>query len=301
METRYFKTLLAVVETGAFSRAAEELNITQSAVSQRIKFLEEHYGHQLLDRSGTGLALTEIGQLVLGKARGILEKERELEDGLKRFGGKKRLSVCCTPTFGMAYLPRVLNRFLPRNADLADLKFIFHQPLRVLKGLQENEFDLVVIEHCCRLDFSLFHTVTLPEDELVFISAPHLGLPAAEVPLEHLLACRLYARKDGCSSKELLQNNLANLGRGIDDFQGVVISDDLRLTLEGIIAGGGVSFVSRSLAEEPLEKKRLSAHHVPGFHHFRQRSLVLSKSRLAEPIIRDFVDCVQAVFPALPG
>jgi len=78
METRYLNTLIASVDAGTFSKAAELLHITQSAVSQRIKFLEEHFGQQLLDRSGQRLALTAAGQLVFSKAKDILEKEREL-------------------------------------------------------------------------------------------------------------------------------------------------------------------------------------------------------------------------------
>ena len=74
METRYLNTLVASVEAGTFSRAAELLHITQSAVSQRIKFLEEHFGQQLLDRSGQRLALTPSGQVVFAKAKDILEK-----------------------------------------------------------------------------------------------------------------------------------------------------------------------------------------------------------------------------------
>jgi DNA-binding transcriptional LysR family regulator len=298
METRYFKTLVAVVGTGNFSRAAEVLNITQSAVSQRIKFLEEYYGHQLVDRSGPVIEPTEAGQLVLEKSKGILEKERELEEELKRFGGKKRLSFCCTPTYGITYLPCVLNRFLMQNTDLADLKFIFHQPFRALKGLQENEFDLLVVEHCDGLDLSSFTAETLPHDELIFISAPSLGIPEGLVTLECLLTRRFYARKDGCSSKQLLQFNLAALGRGIDDFQGVVISDDLRLTLDAVIAGGGISFVSRGLAEAPLAQKKVLAHHVRGFDHFRQRSLVLAKGRRTDPTLQNFIGCIHATFAA---
>ena len=111
METRYLNTLIAAVETGTFSKAAESLHITQSAVSQRIKFLEEHFGQQLLDRSGQRLALTAAGQLVFNKARDILDKEKELLNCLQETTAQKHLSLCCTPTFGMAYLPDVLNNF----------------------------------------------------------------------------------------------------------------------------------------------------------------------------------------------
>ena len=61
METRYLNTLIASVEAGTFSKTAELLHITQSAVSQRIKFLEEHFGQQLLDRSGQLVGLQVDG------------------------------------------------------------------------------------------------------------------------------------------------------------------------------------------------------------------------------------------------
>ena len=106
METRYFKTLLKVIETGSFSRAAEVLYITQSAASQRIKLLEENLGHQLLDRSGPELVPTDIGKFVALKAQEIVEKEQEMLNALKNIDAGKRLSLCCTPAFGTAWRRR---------------------------------------------------------------------------------------------------------------------------------------------------------------------------------------------------
>lgn len=304
METRYFETLIKSVETGSFSKASEALHITQSAVSQRIKFLEGRYGHQLLDRSGPTLVPTEVGLLVLEKARGIVEKERELREELKRFGGEKRLSLCCTPTFGMAYLPGVLNAFMLQNADLTDLKFIFSQPEQALKGLQDNEFDLAIIEHCDDFDLAAFQTHPLPQDELVFVSAPGLDLPPSPFDLEVLLPYRLYARKDGCSSKELLRHNLVAQGKEIGDFKSVVISDDLRFTIQAVRSGGGVALVSRSLASGHLDSGRLCAHHVRGFNHYRCRTAVRRKGRKPDLVLESFLECVSAAFgseESVPG
>ena len=80
METRYLNTLVASVEAGTFSKAAEILHITQSAVSQRIKFLEDHFGQQLLDRSGQRLALTSAGKV---------SKSWSLHFRFKRLSGAK--------------------------------------------------------------------------------------------------------------------------------------------------------------------------------------------------------------------
>lgn len=301
MQTRYFETLIRAVEAGSFSRAAEALHITQSAVSQRIKFLEEHYGHQLLDRSGAALVPTEAGAVVLERARTIVAKEREIRAELARFDGEKRLSLCCTPTFGMAYLPRVVNDFVLRNSDVADLKFAFAQTDQALKGLQGGEFELAVIEHCSELD-GPYDICPLPDDELVFISAPSLGIPELLEGPRELLAHRLYARRDGCSSKAVLRESLAAAGVEFADFSTVVVSDDLRFSIEAVQEGGGISFVSRSLVEDRLASGALCAHRVEGFRHLRHRSLVLPKRRRSgdavAPVLASFRECVSAVFAA---
>jgi DNA-binding transcriptional LysR family regulator len=290
METTYLKTLVVAARTGSFSKTALELNITQSAVSQRIKFLEERFGNQLFDRSGAVLVPTDAGNIVIRKAESILLLEHELQDELKRMHGKSRFSHSCTPTFGIVYLPRVLNDFMLKNADVVDLKFIFSTPELALKGLQENEFDVSVIEHCDDMDLSEFLTVGLTKDELVFVSSPSLDLPTPVVTFDRLLQERLIARKEGCSSRKLLNLNLTMLGRSLAEFDRMVIYDDLRLTIQTVLAGGGIAFVSRSLVQDHLDAGRLMEHRVDGFCHHRQRTVAVNRKKKDEPIIKDFLD-----------
>jgi DNA-binding transcriptional LysR family regulator len=295
METRYLKTLVVAAESGSFSRAAESLHITQSAVSQRIKFLEDRYGHQLLDRSTPTLVPTDVGRMVLEKARMVLDKEHELLEELRHYDGAKRLSFCCTPTFGTAYLPEVLNGFLLEHTDLADLKCIFHQPEVALRGLEKHDYDLAVIEHCDSLDLSAYITYALPRDELVMVSSPALNL-GGSVEIGQLLPCRLYARKEGCSSKQLLQQNLASVGQDFSHFKGVIVSDDLRLTIQTVMAGSGISFLSRSLVRSQLLTGELVASHVRGFDHLRCRSVVLAPGGSTNEVASWFLDSLFAVF-----
>lgn len=296
METRYLRTLVVTVEAGSFSRAAETLHLTQSAISQRIKILEERYGYQLIDRSGGVLELTPAGRLVMEKAKQILKTEQELLDGLRSFSGLKQLSLCCTPTFGSAYLPNVLDRFMRQNTDIDDLKFLFHQPLQALKGLDAGEFDLAILEHWDGLDMSAFQTIELPEDELVIIVSSNFDVTEEEVNAEALFGQLLYARRDGCSSKELLRQNLANLGKKINDFARVVITDDLNWTIDNVKQGNGIAFMSRSLAQSDLATGRLRALHVNGFDHFRQRTVAIHPQHAEDPLIKSFLQSVHAAF-----
>ncbi len=294
METRYLRTLVVAVEEGSFSRAAELLHITQSAVSQRIKFLEEQFGHQLLDRSGSSFELTPAGHLVLARSRDILRRERELIDSLKGLGSEKRLALCCTPTFGMAYLSRVLNDFLHAHTDVADLKFIFAQPFEALRSLRNEEFDLAVIEHCPDQEFTGLDRFVLPDDEMLLV-APAGSVTLTDngcADLAELTRYRLFARRDGCSSKEMLRANLFRKGVDFTDFEGVMISDDLRFVIESVMAGEGVAFVSRALVSEQLAAGSLVGCQVEGFEHRRGRSIALLPGRHEDPLVNDLLECI---------
>jgi len=263
-------------------------------VSQRIKFLEEHFGQQLLDRSGQRLALTPAGQIVFSKAKDILDKEKELLSCLQDSSSQKRLSLCCTPTFGMAYLPQVLSQFLRVHSDLNDFKFIFLQPQEALRGLHQEEFDLAVVEHCLDQDFTGLDRFSMPDDELLVVAAASSSVPHVDgvMQLADLKKTRFFARRDGCSSKELMRQNLAANGSGFDDFDGVVVSDDLHFTIQTVLQGNGVAYVSRALVANHLASGELIGLRVDGFDHCRGRSVVMLPQRNEDVLLQEFLECL---------
>ena len=301
MQTEYLKTLQITARVGSFSRAANELCVTQSAISQRVKSLEDHYGFQLLDRSGPTPVLTEAGRIVVRRAEQIFKIEAKILAELKQQGGKSRLAICCTPTFGVVFLPKVIEQFMLRQADNIDLKFMFHSIDWAIKALLENEFDLAVIEHCEQLKIPGFCTIELPKDELVFISSPTLNLPESEVDIQCLFKQCLIARKIGCTSRKLLENNLARDGHTIEDFERTIILDDLRLTLETVISGGGIAYISRSLAARQIAAGLLREHRIPDFIPFRLRTAVINNERIQDPAIVEFMNCIVATFQLPPS
>jgi DNA-binding transcriptional LysR family regulator len=258
--------------------------------------MEEQYGVSLIDRSGAVIVATEAGRIVIRKARQILSLEMELDNELKDLGTTARLSICCTPTFGIVYLPLVLSQFFLANSHEVKFRSSLNTPHKALKGIEGNEYDVAVIEHCSEVETSNFVVITLPPDELAFISAPSLGLSGSELSLAELLEQRLIARRDGCSSRCLLEENLAKFGKKLDDFRGMVVHDDLYLSIQTTLAGQGVAFVSKGLVREHIEKGTLIEHVVEGFTCFRARTIVLNRKRSEDCYTKEFVKCVHNVF-----
>ncbi|CAH2030970.1 LysR family transcriptional regulator [Trichlorobacter ammonificans] len=295
MQLDCFKTLVETVAMGSFSRAAENLFVTQSTVSRRIQLLEEHYGVQLLDRSSPVLAPTEAGRIVLERATRILNLERELTQRILDLKQNPGVSFCCTPAFGIAYLPEIMKRFMLSHSSISGIKFFFELPDKVIEGLRAGSYQAGIIEHFEQYDLEGFESVPLPDDELVFVSAPSLGLKE-DAAIDDLLRHDLYVRMEGCCSSRLLAHNMKSIGRSCSEFVRTVVCADLHLIIDTVSEGNGITFTSRSLVEQQVRSGILRMHRIPGFRHIQQRTMLLGRSSAASPLLQDFVQQIRAAF-----
>jgi DNA-binding transcriptional LysR family regulator len=281
MDFLLLKTFLKVAAVGNITKAASVLFVTQSAVSRRIKQLEETVGKPLLERNGTSMVPTDAGRLLIEKGRRILDIEHEFLLGLDK-PLKQKIAFCSTPSLGIDRLPKVLTAFISDHAATIDLNCVFAMPEEALAGIDSGRFDLALVEHCDEIDLKgrLHHH--LPDDEVVFISAPSLGIGGDTTTVERLFGERLYLKNEKGCAKRFIDKNLQHLGRRCDEFSSVVYFDDFDFILREVSAGKGVTFVSKALFTREIESGRLCAHRVAEFCHFRPRTLILGNQGLAE-------------------
>jgi Transcriptional regulator len=127
MDTQSLKAFIAVAEQKSFSAAAESLYLTQSAVSKRIKQLEEQLGTTLFDRHNRTISLTEAGEALLPRAQHILDLVSDTELELENISGdiSGSLTLATSHHIGLHRLPPVLRKFVHAhpNVDL-DLQFM---------------------------------------------------------------------------------------------------------------------------------------------------------------------------------
>ena len=113
IDTLGVQAFIAIHEQGSFSRAAQSLHITQTALSRRLKNLEEHLGVRLVERSTRTVALTDIGREFLPQAKRLLAELAMALAEIKETGRSLRgdVTLACVPTVGVRFLPRVVQRY----------------------------------------------------------------------------------------------------------------------------------------------------------------------------------------------
>jgi len=301
MKSEYLRTLVESIATGSFSKAADNLFISQSAVSRRIKFLEEQYGYSLIDRSGQVLTATDAGRIVIEKAEKMLQLEHDLLNDLRVLSPRPGIIFCCTPSFGVAYLPEIMKDFMLLKPDMSELKFFFEMPDKVVDGMRKGLYQVGVIEHNEDYDLAEFETFELPGDEVVFVSSPQLALTEEELTFESLTCFDLYTRKEGCCSSKLLDYNMKKLGRDYEEFSRVIYYDDLHLIISSVLEGYGLAFISRSVVEKLVSEGALRTHRVLDFEHAYKRTLIVNSASASTQSLGYFIEKIRAVFNKLPA
>ncbi|MER6951595.1 transcriptional regulator CynR [Nonomuraea sp. NPDC000554] len=178
-ELRHLRYLIAVAEHGNFTRAAEDLRVSQPTLSQQIKQLERAVGAQLLDRSGRSVRLTDAGEAYVHYARRALRDlraaERAVLDVADLSRGSLRLAV--TPTF-TAYLigPLIAEMHARHPGITLDVKEMTQD--RIEAGLLADELDLGIAFHDQHLP-GISGTALFMETLSLVVSADH---PAGERP-----------------------------------------------------------------------------------------------------------------------
>jgi len=145
MELGQLRSMVAVVDTGNFTRAAERLGITQPSLSQQIINLEKELGHKLFHRLGRRAVVTEAGAVFIERARRILF---EVEDATREIGDnptfERRITVGAIPTLAPYVLPRLIARSRRRYPNLqVNIREDFKNTL--VKEMLNGELDLALI------------------------------------------------------------------------------------------------------------------------------------------------------------
>src|SRR5690606_17870911 len=120
MELRQLRYLLAIAETGNFTRAAETVFVSQSALSQQIQSMEQEIGTVLLDRSRTGVRLTAAGEILCHHARQMLRELDEAKVAIEELEGLRRgeLRIGVVQTVNAYLMPVIATAFNQRYPDI---------------------------------------------------------------------------------------------------------------------------------------------------------------------------------------
>ena len=289
MDLRQLLTLRTVVDKGSFSHAAEELGISQPAVSFQIRALEDRIGQRLLDRSGRRVTLTDAGRVVDSHARRLLALEEEmLRDvaGLSdHLSGPLVLGSSTGP--GELLLPHLLGGFKRENPEV-EVSLVVQDTQTVCDRVLDDEIELGVVG-AARPHRSLVFEPFV-RDELVVICPPgHALAKRKRIKLADLAAQPIILQQRGSGVRAVLESAFRAAGirmRDLDITLELGLQQSVRVA---VLDGLGITVISRLAVERDLAEGRLVAVEVEGAVLARDFSLVRHAGRTPSRVSEGFV------------
>jgi DNA-binding transcriptional LysR family regulator len=249
------RVFVAVAHRQSFTRAAEQLGLTQPAVSKSVRELERQAGTPLVERIPTGVRLTEAGAVLLGHARAILAEERAADDAMHALRGLGRgsLRIGASPTIATYLLPTLIQAFSVRHPAI-ELHLHTAQSRAVATALLERELDLGFAEAPVADDPRLEVSQWL-DDEMVVVAAPsHALAPQAPIAIRTLANELLVLREPGSGMRKTVLDML----QARDVVPNRTMDADSVESMKRLVAAGlGVSIISRAAIEDMLALRRL--------------------------------------------
>jgi len=293
IENFKLKVFQVVADTNNYRRAADELHITQPAVTAQIKSLEESLGVALLDRIGRDISLTPAGTTLLQHVRRIQAISNEAVTALASFGGRQgfEVSIGASHTIAVYLLPKLLPRLQSEWPKL-QIHVIGGNTNEILHALTAHQIDVGLIESpAFRPDLKI---EAFGEDELTLIVRPdHCWAKESTLKAAGLIKEPILLREVGSGMRRLVEEYLEQNGVSRQQLRTLIDLNSTEAIISAVEAGLGAGFVPCVTVEKALmtgSVKRVSLENGP-----IRRELSIARLHGPEPIgpVRQLLECIR--------
>ncbi len=280
----------AVARHKSFTRAAEESNLSQPAVSIQVKRLEENVGLPLFEQTGKPISLTGAGQELYSASRDVLGRLAELDvaiDSLSsEVGGPLRVTSVTSAKY---FLPHLLGAFLRRYPDVEPKLMVINRANLLERVVAGNDDDLYVMGHVPE-DLDVVEYPFLENIISVIASPEHPLANRGKISLKRLTAERFLVRESGSGNRKVVEERFAKEGLAINPYMELGSAEAIK---QGVMAGLGISSLSLHNLRLEIAAGQIVVLKVEGFPLRRRWNVVHRKEKSLSPAATSFIEFLQ--------
>lgn len=262
MTLEQLRIFLAVVEHLHFTRAAEELYITQPAVSAAIQSLEKEYSLKLFHRVGRRVEITDAGKLLRTEAQKILDQVELTKRGLQELTSLQRgeLRIGSSLTIGNYWLPERISEFKQQYSGIT-VNCILANAEEICEGTASGLFDLGLVTGEVKL--ALRHCLeqqAVDSDRLqIIVGKAHPWYQQGAVRLTDLLQTAWVMREPGSGTQQMFEQVLQNWGINSAELNVVLVLNTSEMIKAVVENGVGAAAISEMMIQKELQLATLRA------------------------------------------
>lgn len=283
-------SLLAVSETGNYTRAAEQLLLTQPAVSQHIRALEQELGVRLFERVNNAMRLTHEGEIAVKYAKRMMSLQKKMHSELANEKLQiTTLRVGITHTSESNAIAETLARYVQSHENVT-VKVVSGSASELCEMLKNYELDFAITDG--KKPDPALHYLMLDTDNLVMVaSVNHRLAKRHTVTVDDLKHERLILRLPNSSTRQLFASSLECRGMGLHEFNVVLEMDNVATIKDLIRRDFGVSVLARSACKDELSKHKIVALQIENLPMMMETDLVYMPGFEHPNLLNDIVHC----------
>lgn len=286
MEIRQVQSFVHVAKLGSFSRAAETMGYSQSAITVQIRLLEEELGTKLFDRMGKKVSLTPQGKRFLEHANRILyemnrtimamNEDRELENPL--YIGT--IESLCTAKF-----PRILSQFHTLYPKV-NIQITLDSPEKLIRMMEHNELDLIYILDTPRWNKEWIKVMEAAEP-IVFVASVNSEFALRkEMVLQDILGESFFLTEKNANYRQALDQHLALENRTLDPALEI---SDTEFIIKMVERNDGLSFLPYFAVEKYIRSGRIAMLDVTDIDISMYRQIFYHKNKYKTREMSEFI------------
>ncbi|AZA82986.1 LysR family transcriptional regulator [Chryseobacterium lactis] len=277
------KVFHTVASRLSFTKASEELHISQPAVTKHIKEIENQLGTKLFNRKGTSIQLTQSGKILYEYAEKIRNIYRDLEFEISQINQqhKGKLIIGASTTVAQYILPELLAKFKTYYKDIK-IELLTGNTEAISALLKEGKVDLGIIEG--ESQSSYFEYKTFKADEIVLAAKADHALAHKTLNLKDLYDLNLIFREQGSGTLEFIQNRFKEKEVNINELNTVIQLGSSESIKNYLLHSDCMAFLSISTILNELKNNTLTVIDIKNFSIERDFHFILPKGEQSELI-----------------
>lgn len=244
-------TFITVCKCMNFTKAAEQLNITQPAVTQHIHYLENLYGIKIFAYEGKKMILTEAGSVLYQAAVSMKQDERYLKESISDLiKGKKRMIFGATLTIGEFVMAEHIKEYLDRYPN-TEIRMKVGNTSELLEQLSLGEIDFALVEG--NISKNEYDYMVYSLERYIPVCSKDYSFQREPERLQDLLFERIVIREEGSGTREILEKNLEARNLSVGDFRHSVEIGGMNAIKLLVELGCGITFLYEAAVKKELD------------------------------------------------
>lgn len=276
------KTFVEVVDCKSFTQAATKLHLTQPAVTQHIKQLENYYQHKLIQNPHKEFQLTQAGHQLYEYAKIQIHNEEIFESQL--YKAALPLTIGATLSIADYYLPHILSDYLITSSQYC--RIYVHNTKTLVQQMIDGNIDCAFVEG--QFDLQLFDYHLFKNEKFILVAKKDHPLAHQKINFQQLLSYPLFVREEGSGTRAILENYLIQSIYDISSFNKIIEIQSMTMIKKMLLETYGISFLYEGVVSKELESGELVRLDLENFKLIRPMHFIYLHSNLNKQCYLEF-------------